>query len=90
MFPILLTLLWDRQTKLAAIVSPLAGMVFGIATWLGLAYHFFGVLDIDSTGSSLSCIVSTRIYKPNKAHSSCATVRNDRVRRPSFADFDRS
>ena len=53
MFPILLTLLWDRQTKLAAIVSPLAGMVFGIATWLGLAYHFFGVLRSEEHTSEL-------------------------------------
>lgn len=60
MFPILLTLLWDRQTKLAAILSPLAGMLFGIASWLGLAYHFSAVLEIESTGSSLPCMVRLR------------------------------
>jgi Na+/proline symporter len=33
-FPTLLTLLWSRQSKLAAIVSPIVGMATGITVWL--------------------------------------------------------
>ncbi|KAL8287607.1 hypothetical protein RQP46_003465 [Phenoliferia psychrophenolica] len=52
MIPILLTLLWDRQTKLAAIVSPLVGMAGGIAVWLGTSYHFGGEISYGTVTSA--------------------------------------
>ncbi|KAI4846142.1 hypothetical protein E4T44_05227 [Aureobasidium sp. EXF-8845] len=48
-FPLMLTLLWSRQTKAAAILSPLLGLASGVATWLSLSYVWGGKIDIQTT-----------------------------------------
>jgi hypothetical protein len=48
-FPLMLTLLWSRQTKAAAILAPVLGLVSGVATWFSLAYVYGGKIDIETT-----------------------------------------
>ena len=58
-FPTAFTILWRRQSKAAAIVSPLLGMVTGIAVWLGSAYALYGTVTIASTGATVPCVWGT-------------------------------
>jgi hypothetical protein len=58
-FPTVFAILWKRQTKLAAIVSPLLGMATGIAVWLGSASGLYGEVTIVSTGATLPCVYGT-------------------------------
>lgn len=51
--PIILTLLWSRQTKLAAILGPILGLCSGIATWLALSWKWAGVINITTTQQQL-------------------------------------
>ncbi|KAH0388605.1 SSS family solute:Na+ symporter, partial [Aureobasidium melanogenum] len=52
-FPLILTLLWSRQTKAAAILSPVLGLAAGIATWLSLSYVWGGKINIQTTQEQL-------------------------------------
>ncbi|ATZ53699.1 hypothetical protein BCIN_09g04900 [Botrytis cinerea B05.10] len=47
--PMIFTLLWSRQTKLAAILSPILGLMSGVATWLSLSWYWSGALNIQTT-----------------------------------------
>jgi hypothetical protein len=47
--PLILTLLWSRQTKLAAILSPILGLLSGLATWLSLSWVWSGAINIETT-----------------------------------------
>jgi hypothetical protein len=52
-----LTVLWDRQTKAAAIVAPLVGLASGLVVWLATSAHYGdGVLNVTTTGNLLSCM----------------------------------
>ncbi|KAJ9202307.1 hypothetical protein DTO164E3_3236 [Paecilomyces variotii] len=51
--PLLLTLIWSRQTKLAAIVSPVLGLAGGLGTWLGLSKRWYGAITIATTGQQM-------------------------------------
>jgi len=52
--PLILTLLWSRQTTLAAILAPLLGLSSGVTTWLVLSWHWSGgVLNITTTQAQL-------------------------------------
>jgi hypothetical protein len=64
--PTLLTLLWSRQTRLAAAVAPILGMACGLSVWLGTAYAYFGAITIASTGSTMPCLFGcvTAIFVP--------------------------
>lgn len=54
--PLVLTITWSRQTKLAAFVSPVLGMVFSLVIWITTAYHYFGYVTITSLGEQLPCM----------------------------------
>ncbi|KAI9705232.1 MAG: hypothetical protein M1820_005230 [Bogoriella megaspora] len=47
--PMILTLLWSRQTKLAAILGPVLGLFSGLATWLSLSWYWSGAINIQTT-----------------------------------------
>jgi hypothetical protein len=47
--PMILTLLWSRQTKLAAILGPILGLFSGVATWLSLSWYWSGAINITTT-----------------------------------------
>ncbi|KAF2768790.1 SSS family solute:Na+ symporter [Teratosphaeria nubilosa] len=65
-FPVLFTLLWSRQTKLAAIVSPLIGLCAGIGVWLGLSYSMFGAVTIATTSEQMPALYAslTSLFTP--------------------------
>ena len=48
--PIVLTVLWRKQTAAAAISGAIGGMFVGITCWLVVAKTHYGVLDLTSTG----------------------------------------
>ncbi|GLA63387.1 hypothetical protein AtubIFM54640_004529 [Aspergillus tubingensis] len=58
-FPMAFTILWRRQSRAAAILSPLLGMATGIGVWLGTAQHFYGAVSVSSTGQILPCVYGT-------------------------------
>lgn len=49
--PLILTLFWSRQTRLAAIVSPILGFLTGLAVWLATAQSMYGAINIVTTSS---------------------------------------
>jgi hypothetical protein len=53
------TILWKRQSKAAAILSPVLGLATGLAVWLGTASHFGGEVSVASTGEVLPCLYGT-------------------------------
>lgn len=70
--PLALTLGWSRQTKLAAVISPILGFLTGLAIWLSTAYHFYGSVSIDTTSDyplpalygAIGSFFSPAIYSP--------------------------
>lgn len=58
-FPLILTILWNKQSSLAAIISAIAGLATGLGTWLGTAQALFGEVTVDSTGQTLPCMYGT-------------------------------
>jgi urea-proton symporter len=47
--PLILTLLWSRQTQLAAILAPFLGLISGLTVWLSLSWKWSGIINIQST-----------------------------------------
>lgn len=78
--PLALTLGWSRQTRLAAVVSPVLGFFTGLSIWLATAYHLYGTVTIESTQNPLPALygaigsffspalysVVISLYKPSK------------------------
>jgi hypothetical protein len=58
-FPMIFTILWRRQSKAAAILSPVLGLATGLAVWLGTASRFSGEVTVASTGEVLPCLYGT-------------------------------
>lgn len=58
-FPTVFTILWRRQSRVAAIVSPVLGLVTGLAVWLGSAKALYGDVTVATTGQSLPCVYGT-------------------------------
>lgn len=54
--PLALTLGWSRQTRLAAVVSPVLGFFTGLGIWLGTAYHLYGTVTIATTQNPLPAL----------------------------------
>lgn len=48
--PLALTLFWSRQTRLAAILSPVLGFFTGLGVWLGTAKSMYGAVNMTTTG----------------------------------------
>ncbi|KAH7311032.1 urea active transporter [Rhexocercosporidium sp. MPI-PUGE-AT-0058] len=55
-FPTVFTILWRQQSRAAAIIAPLLGMVTGISVWLGSASALYGNVSIKSAGELLPCM----------------------------------
>lgn len=47
--PLILTLSWSRQTRLAAILSPVLGFFTGLAIWLATAKSIYGSVSMATT-----------------------------------------
>lgn len=52
-FPMILTIVWSRQTKAAAIIAPLLGLCSGVAVWLTLSWKWGGAININTTQEQL-------------------------------------
>ena len=49
----MLTILWSGQTKAAAILSPVLGLMSGLLTWFVLSWHWGGAINIQTTQQQL-------------------------------------
>lgn len=49
--PMILTLFWSRQTRIAAIISPVLGFFSGLAVWLATTKYMYGHIDITTTSN---------------------------------------
>ena len=49
--PLILTLFWSRQTRFAAIVSPILGFFSGLAVWLATAKSMYGTISFAATSN---------------------------------------
>lgn len=58
-FPTAFALVWKRQSKTAAIVSPLVGMACGLAVWFATAHAFSDTITIKSLGGTMPCMYAT-------------------------------
>lgn len=58
-FPMIFTVLWRRQSKAAAILSPILGLATGLAVWLATARRFSGAVSVAATGEVLPCVYGT-------------------------------
>ena len=47
--PLIFTLFWSGQTRLAAIISPILGFATGVAIWLATAKKMYGVINLTTT-----------------------------------------
>lgn len=52
-FPVILTIMWKRQSRLAALLAPILGLFTGLGVWLGTAYLYFGEITVVTTGQPL-------------------------------------
>jgi urea-proton symporter len=52
-------LVWKKQTRLAAMLSPLAGMAAGLAVWVTTAQHMYGNASITSLGKTFPCMYAS-------------------------------
>lgn len=50
------TITWSRQTKLAAFISPIIGLVCGLVVWTTTAYHYYHEVTVASLGGQLPCM----------------------------------
>lgn len=54
--PMACTIMWKKQSRLAAIVVPLAGSAAGILAWFLTAYTHYGVISIDTLNQNLPLV----------------------------------
>ena len=52
-------LVWKKQTRLAAILSPLIGMTAGIVTWVKVAEAMYGSASIPNLGMTFPCMYAS-------------------------------
>lgn len=58
-FPLILSILWRKQSRVAVIASAYLGLATGLAVWLGTAHLFYGAVTVASTGQTLPCMYGT-------------------------------
>jgi hypothetical protein len=58
-FPLILSILWRKQSWVAVIASAYLGLATGLAVWLGTAHSFYGAVTVASTGQTLPCMYGT-------------------------------
>lgn len=55
-FPTAFALVWGKQTRAAANISAITGIVCGIAIWIGTAHALYGESTIQTLGATLPCL----------------------------------
>lgn len=63
------TITWSRQTKLAAFISPIIGLVCGLVVWTTTAYQYYNEVTVASLGGQLPCMFGglTALFLPGIA-----------------------
>ncbi|KAG2230531.1 hypothetical protein INT48_001183 [Thamnidium elegans] len=51
-FPLAMTLLWSKQSKIAVIASPILGFFCAVGTWLGVTYGMYGHFTIETSSQN--------------------------------------
>ncbi|CAM9024311.1 unnamed protein product [Wickerhamomyces anomalus] len=59
--PMIFLITWKHQSKAAFIISPILGIIAGLAVWTGTAYALYGSVTIKTTGEQLPCFQSNLI-----------------------------
>ncbi|PTB39099.1 uncharacterized protein TrAFT101_008100 [Trichoderma asperellum] len=54
--PLGLTLAWPKQTRLAAVASPILGFLTGLSVWLATAKSLYGTINIATTEASFPAL----------------------------------
>lgn len=54
--PLILTLTWSRQTRLAAVLSPPLGLITGLAVWLSSTYSIYGEINMTTSQEQAPCL----------------------------------
>ncbi|KAI1848467.1 hypothetical protein JX266_005773 [Neoarthrinium moseri] len=54
--PMVCTIFWKKQSRLAAIISPLASSAAGITAWFLTAYTHYGVISIETLSGNLPLV----------------------------------
>lgn len=77
--PLVLSITWDRQLRLAAIVSPIVGMVFGFVVWTTVAYQFYGEVNITTLGYQFPALYGalTALFLPGIVLIVISTIQNE-------------
>lgn len=57
--PLIFSITWDRQSKLAVIVGPITGIVFGFIVWTTTAKKFYDEVNIETLGEQIPCLYGT-------------------------------
>lgn len=52
-FPVILTIMWKRQSRLAALAAPVLSLLTGLGVWLGTAHVYYGEITVLTTGQPL-------------------------------------
>lgn len=55
-FPLILTIIWSRQSKAAAVASPIGGMACGLAVWLATTWKIYGAINMNTTAQAEPCL----------------------------------
>ncbi|KAI5952142.1 hypothetical protein KGF57_004169, partial [Candida theae] len=64
--PLVMSIVWDRQTWLAAVVSPIVGITCGLAVWTTTAYKLYDAVNITTLGMQLPALYGalTALFLP--------------------------
>lgn len=64
--PLICSITWSRQSRLAAFVSPIVGCLAGLGVWLGVSYSMSGSINVDTTMEQLPCLYGglTALFLP--------------------------
>ena len=54
--PLIFSLTWSGQTRAAVILSPLLGLVTGVAVWLSSTYSIYGPINMTTTQEQAPCL----------------------------------
>ncbi|KAK7755991.1 hypothetical protein SLS62_001933 [Diatrype stigma] len=54
--PLILTLIWSRQSKAAAVAAPIGGMACGLAVWFATTWKIYGVINMTTTAQAEPCL----------------------------------
>lgn len=72
--PATLTLMWSKQNKWAAMLSPPLGLACSLIAWLVTAQQESGILNVDSLGANYPMLGKPAHYVIFLLHSSCYFV----------------